>query len=486
MNALKKTEEILSKILPLLFIILTFFCAIKRIPFFDEAYAYTISQLKLSEIFFLSHIEGHPVLWYLMLKLTSININFYPYNILILNWIISSVLIIFFWKKAPFNIITKALITFSYPFFNYYGVVARPYTFAVLVIFLICSLYKDCLKKPFLFSFLIILCANISVMSAIGAIGFSFLFLLKIFKEKLNKKDAILSFIILFSGALFFIIQLYGAKSPDVRAPAAVLGFVNDFLRFLVFPVGVNLRETLFFISSIVLVYSVPLILLKKNKEALYFIIITYFLMSFMFFKIYTGAFWHYFFYFIYLICAFWISYEKIKDIKFLKIAFSVFLFFSLSFVCYVPEKSPLNTSSYREIYKLAEYLKDDKLFCADWYGEITGLMPYFTRKNIAIYDEKGYKRNTLNSMVNTYNYFHNTFDGREFVKHIDKTRGNYLLTNNFFFHQGETEKYIEHKKGGFIYKKDGVSIYFQNIFWSDKINFAIYKVGNAVVENEK
>ena len=104
----------ISKIAPIAFTVLTLFYSILRVPFFDEAYAYLISNLSIGEIFQLTRIEGHPMVWYLILKLTTINNNFYPYNILLTNWVISSILIVFFWKKAPFNNTIKFLITFSY------------------------------------------------------------------------------------------------------------------------------------------------------------------------------------------------------------------------------------------------------------------------------------------------------------------------------------------------------------------------------------
>ena len=92
MDYIKIFDKLLSKIAPLSFIVFTFFYSVLRIPFFDEAYAYIISNLKVSEILYLARIEGHPVLWYFLLKITDFNI--YPYSMLILNWLIFSCAII--------------------------------------------------------------------------------------------------------------------------------------------------------------------------------------------------------------------------------------------------------------------------------------------------------------------------------------------------------------------------------------------------------
>ena len=97
-----KFLEIFNKkielIAPIAYILLTLFYSISRTPFFDEAYAYLISNLPIGDIFQLTRIEGHPIVWYLILKFTTINNNFYPYNILLANWLISCILIIFLWK----------------------------------------------------------------------------------------------------------------------------------------------------------------------------------------------------------------------------------------------------------------------------------------------------------------------------------------------------------------------------------------------------
>ena len=180
-----KFLEIFNKkielIAPIAYILLTLFYSISRTPFFDEAYAYLISNLQIGDIFQLTRIEGHPILWFLLLKPFN-NLNFYPYSMYIINWIFAGLMIFLFWKKAPFNNYIKFLLTFSYPFFQYFGLVSRPYTLGVLVIFLLCTFFKDSVKKPVLYSILLVLCANISVITAFIAFGFGVLFLYEIFK----------------------------------------------------------------------------------------------------------------------------------------------------------------------------------------------------------------------------------------------------------------------------------------------------------------
>ena len=109
MSFLKILDKCLGRVSPWAFVLITFFAIVTRIPFSDEAWAFMISRLSFFEIFQITRLEGHPLLWYCLLKPISFNLDLYPYPMLVLNWLISSVLIFFIWKKAPFNNLIKFL-----------------------------------------------------------------------------------------------------------------------------------------------------------------------------------------------------------------------------------------------------------------------------------------------------------------------------------------------------------------------------------------
>ncbi len=488
MNYLLKTfNKLLPKIAPICFIVITFFCTIFRIPFFDEAYAYTISNLPILDILHLTRIEGHPILWYLLLKLFDFDL--YPYTMLILNWIIASLLIIFFWKKAPFNNLIKFLITFSYPFLHYFGIYARPYGLTILAIFLLCNFYSSQLKRPVLFSFLIILCANTTVMGMFGSFSFLCLFVYNIFKnfKKIEKKSLILTGLILFFGLLFFILQFYNTQKPALRPIETINEFIQNISHFIYKPIGKNIFQTIFYVFSCILFYTTPFVLLKKDKKTLAFLCIIYSSMTFLFVKIYIGAIWHYYFYFIYLIAAFWISWDKLSKIKYLNIIFTVFLCSALIPFSFYEKgyDEILNTSSYpfmlNKILNNQEY-KNSKLFCLDWFSPFSaGLLPYFKKNNITIYDANGYDRTSVKSLELTPKYYSTPFFGENFIKHLDKTKNNYLITQNYFFNQGFIAKkinFINNKKqNGFIYETENTKIYFELKEYYPEIPFSIYKI---------
>ena len=68
MNIWAKINNYLTKYTIFIFAVITLIIMLNRTPFWDETHAFEIARLKLSEIFYLTRIEGHGALWYLILK----------------------------------------------------------------------------------------------------------------------------------------------------------------------------------------------------------------------------------------------------------------------------------------------------------------------------------------------------------------------------------------------------------------------------------
>ena len=490
-------NKYLAKISPFAFIVATFLYSFFRTPCFDESFAYIISRMNFYEIFTITRFEGHNLIWYLILKLFSHNINFYPYSMLFVNWIIASVLIVFFWKKAPFNNIIKFLITFSYPFLNYFGVVSRPYTLGVLILFLICFLYKNQLKRPVLYSFLVSLFGNISIINLFGAFAFFILFLINCFKYRLSKKNIVICGLVFIFSFVFLLSQFIGAQIPERQASLVneIVNFKLDALSFLgLFFLNIEdktfLRILFFIVSSGVFwVYSA--VFLKKARQSFLFLFIIYILMSTFFIKVYLGNVWHYYFYFVYFIAALWISWDKIKNVKYINIILYCFLFLSLFQTCFINKKLPetLDTRTYKTMIDVIfdnQEFKNSKLFYLDWfYHFFPGVAPYLEQKNIKIYDIEGKDRTTFQSAKNIDKFRTTPFYGGEFIKHLDKTKNNYLITQNYIFYQGFRAKELYFTKNGFIYTDDKCKIFFEIVKFMPNIPFSIYKI-NVVDVYEK
>ena len=225
-------------------------------------------------------------------------------------------------------------------------------------------------------------------------------------------------------------------------------------------------------------------LLFKKAKQVLFFLLTTYFLMFLLFIKIYAATSWHYYFIFVYLTIALWLSWEKIKDNRFLHIFLILYLCFSTISYSYFKtgQDFPLNTKNYKPMLEFvlsdSNLTNNSKLFCLDWFSQFSpGLLPYLNQKNIKIYDVKGYDKTSFNSIKNTYIYKNSTMDGAGLAKNLDKNKTNYLITQGYILAQGDNEKYLKFSNSGFIYEKDGIALKFEIYKSNPDLKIQIFKI---------
>lgn len=290
-----------------IYTLITILRLINHQPWFDEAHAYSIAQeLNLLEIIKLMPLEGHTFLWYLLLMpFAKLNL-WYPWPMLIMNYIFAWTAVVILWRKAPFSNITKTLITFSFPFLACLPVMARCYAIGVMFLFLLQALYKDKLKHPLIYSILIILCANTSVMAIFGAAAYGFIFLYDLIKSGLkgesSKKDFILSSVIMAFGAVLIFWQL---GSPSKLLTSEAGSFISRFLGFLFGKSMIlNWFAFLSFIFGMLAVF-VCLLTVKKFKGIFYYIFTIGGLLT-VFFVMYAGWPHHFIFLYIYALLAAW------------------------------------------------------------------------------------------------------------------------------------------------------------------------------------
>ena len=111
-------------------------------PWYAESHAYMLAQnYSILDLIAEMRVEGHLLIWYLLIMPFAKLKLWYPYPMLIINWIFAFVALLLMWKKAPFHPVTKAIITFSYPFLAELPVVARCYSIGVMLLVIITSLY---------------------------------------------------------------------------------------------------------------------------------------------------------------------------------------------------------------------------------------------------------------------------------------------------------------------------------------------------------
>ena len=422
---MKLLNSYLNKYGFFLFAIITFAIAITRVPFWDEAHGYDISCLSLGEIFHLTRIEGHFLIWFLILKPFSF-IELYPYPMLILNWAFMALAVFILWKKAPFSPLAKFLICFSTPCLLYFAPVARCYSVGILFLFLICTFYPKRLEKPRLFAFLILICANTSVLALVGSfyIALAFLFdLIKGYlKKRISNRKLIETVLIFLLCALLILAQTYNLRHSGIRGSFV---FSDSFLAHI-------FKIDLFFLLTVF-----PVLVFKHSKRAFYFAFCVYFTLSYIFFFVHFGSYWNHYFYYIYFIVLFWLFKKQLFKNKILKILFYSTLIL-LTFPNTLHKDSKLLHIYSSKANKIAEYiaskdyLKNAKLYSLQWWSDITpSAGVYLAKNNIKIYDVENNDKRSFKS-IEKMSYWANSYtDIDSFYNLVDKNKDNYVLTAN-------------------------------------------------------
>lgn len=483
MNTFKtKINNYLSKYCIIIFAIITLLIIICHTPFWDETHAFNISRLKLSEIFYITRIEGHTFLWYLILKLFPIST--YPYSMLLINWGFCIIALYVLWKKAPFSPVAKSLITFSTPFLYYFAPIARCYSIGILFLFLICANYKKRFKKPYLFALLISLAANTSIMAAIGAFYIGLVFLYDIFSKLKNETfefKKVLKIIGVFAFcAIILLIQFVGVRNPDIEEKTLTFNAIS---RFALLPQATSIFPFVLHLIATISFYYFAFFTFKKCKRGFFFISSVYITLTILFLYIYHGSHWNHYFYFIYFIMFFWIFGRKILCNK-----FSNILFISILFLFIFP-KAVLETGKMdliysskskqiaQEISKIPD-IENSKIYSFEWWGDIApGALIYLAQKNILIYDCNDYNRLSFESQKNIFNLRHKPIDAISlFEKNSDKNI--YVATVGDIDKPDFINMYLlPAKDEDIIFKRDKNTYYLKLMNYKKNSPVAIYKV---------
>ena len=470
-----KTAKTLSWAIFAVFAILTFILMLNRTPFFDEAHAWMVSKsFNLIELFKIEKFEGHLFIWHFLLMPFSKNDLFYPYSMYILNWIFCILSMFVFWKFSPFKQIEKTLITFSFPIFWYFAQVARCYSIGLLFLFLILTLWKERTKKPILISFLLILLANTSAMALIGAFALGLIFIFDILKEKIDKKNLIYSFLILFFGATLVGIQLFGAYHPDIEALFKEKIFFFNLITYFYFIDFKHLTFSYIFnkITAIVALLTIlfSFLFLFKNKRSFFFLTTTYLLMFLLFTFKYSGAWWHYLFFYIYLISAIWLYrtnenskniFQKPFQVLFLSLI-SLFTITTIFFdTVFNSEVYHSRTKEIYEIIKKEKLFEGKKIYALDNFSQTsTGIMPYL--KDIKIYNVFGDEKYSKEEYKHYMKKEKRTFLIDEFATSLDENKINLGISDRKMFPYYMGENYY---------------ILLKPFFKSEDPNFIIYSI---------
>lgn len=173
-----------------MYVILLCLAVSRHEPWLDEAQPWILAtDFGVGELLgkYLRY-EGHPALWYLILFIPAkLGLPYFTLNV------ISAALAVLaqwlFLRHAPFPLIVKILLPFTFFAFYQYAVIARSYCLIPPLLFLIAVRYKRRMEQPLLYSLLLCLFANISAHTLLIAGILMFLHLTDVLKiwSKLDK-----------------------------------------------------------------------------------------------------------------------------------------------------------------------------------------------------------------------------------------------------------------------------------------------------------
>ena len=217
----------------------------------DEAQAWClVRDLGFIDLLNAVKIEGHPILWYLVLfPFAKIHLNVETMQIVSLLFVFISVIFLLF--KSSFNNFQKILIVFSSGMLYYLPVVARNYSLIPLFLFLNAYFYSKREEKPYQYLFSLLILSH----THLYMLGFCIInFLLYVFeiRKKLNIKNIVPIIILLLN--FLFIRYLF---LNSIRDNYALLEGIKSSL---------SLKDTLFVIAQVYLYNIISYLPILRNS----------------------------------------------------------------------------------------------------------------------------------------------------------------------------------------------------------------------------
>ena len=404
-------------------------------PNLDEARAYVIAQnLSLFEVFSISKTEGHPFLWYYILKPITKLHYFYPYNLYSINIIIYIIALYLLYKYAPFSTYLKYTITLSLPFLKLYNSFARCYSLTLMLCFILMNLYPKRHKKTLSYLTLIILLANSSSVGFFAAFSLGLIFLYEcLFIQQYKKQYQELTIIFLFGAIelLLLLIQFYGYNKQIPLITPAFQTLQQD-INAAYHPLNI-------YILSLLYLTSILIFIKNKNFASVTFLTLSSFQLTILLTQIHHGGPHHYYFYYIYLICAYWLSPKKasLQTLPLFILSFALIFNTNMKYkhldINYLKDLK----NSALEINKLFTNTQQEIIILEDYNGNI--LQPYLS-SNITLLNQTATPYTTLKGLNEFLYILYVPINTQDIIKKVQKnphvliyhTCGNNTLENNY------------------------------------------------------
>ena len=196
-------------------------------PWRDEAQTWLMGRdATLAETFALLPYQGHPALWYLMVRVL-VRLGFPYYSMGFLHGLLAVANAFLVLRFAPFPRLTRALLVFSFWMFWMYAVEARVYAVGLLLLFLIAWRYPRRHEQPLVHGLLIFLLFNSNLHMAFLAGALAAAFGVEILARKAWTRDRLAALGLMGLGAVALLWQFHWLQAPADNMYGGVFARIN-------------------------------------------------------------------------------------------------------------------------------------------------------------------------------------------------------------------------------------------------------------------
>lgn len=287
----------------------------------DEVRAFSIalSGDSFGEMLRALHGEGHPAVWYLLLRSAHHILNTYL-ALPIVAFLVAAGAVSLLIFRSPFPRLVLIALVGSHCFLYEYSVMARNYGIAALLLFLIAALYRSWRDRGPLIGILLLLLANTNVIAAMMVAGFLLFWFLELLEERhLRWCSQWINFVLNASLATFGVTLCALTMLPTYNDAAAIdwseISLIDASLQAITNPAsttpGTLLGDTFPAPVGSAILYLMTLVMLPKR--AAFFSSLTGLVLLSIFSSIgVAGSYRHALIWFVFYVSVAWISWENI------------------------------------------------------------------------------------------------------------------------------------------------------------------------------
>jgi hypothetical protein len=192
----------------------------------DEHQAWLVARdaNSLSQLLDNMNYEGNPAFWHFFLFLIT-RVTHDPVYMQAFHLLIATSFIFIFNRYAPLSNLHKILFSLGYFPLYEYALISRSYALGILLVFGVCALYKNRLKKYILIGVLLALLANVTIYAVVIAGSIAGILVLDYFLYQQKNGKALMQLsagmLIFALGVGFSLYQIWPEKDNSFPAPYA-------------------------------------------------------------------------------------------------------------------------------------------------------------------------------------------------------------------------------------------------------------------------